>query len=671
MKQNSYRSEIDGLRAFAVAIVVLFHAGLGVPGGYIGVDIFFVISGFLITGVIRREMEQSTFSLVEFWERRVRRIYPALFVAMIATLTLGYFLLLPVELVKLGMSALSQPVLLANVYFWRDTGYFDGPAEERLLLHTWSLAVEEQFYLIFPILLLSLKTKNPTKLFQWLGFLASLSFVISTYGVFYYPRAAFYLLPSRAWELLVGCMLYVFPFEIRLSRCRDELLGAMGVAAIVFSAILLDSRSMFPGPAALPSVLGTAAIIFSTRGKSTTLIKRLMSFRPIVFIGRISYSLYLWHWPVIVSLNFYFGDEDPKTGAIAISCSLILAAISWRFVEIPYRNRVRIPRKRLFILASSSSALIGLTGILFIITNGMPERFPPRLSKLLDDTNRYGEEYAQDYPSMRFDKLPKLGVIENRIEKQDDIFLWGDSHGMRLAPMINEICIEYQLSGRALIVPGRVPLPGICQQAHSQKVALDELDAKELILEYVKVNHPSNLVLICRWSWYIEHSLQTALNQSANSDQENFQRSDKLIAKSTERNVNLLKNAFSQLISVCEESGTTVWIVKQAPEIRSVHPARDVFFYMLGLRHKMPIGGVSYEIHIASQSSLERVFRDIKSTNVRFLDPAPLFFDKDGHSILIFEGRSYYQDYIHLTKWGCEAFRGEVREMLREMQQKR
>jgi peptidoglycan/LPS O-acetylase OafA/YrhL len=212
MTGSGYRPEIDGLRALAVVPVVMFHLGLGFPGGFVGVDVFFVISGFLITGIIRRGIEHESFSLAEFWERRIRRIFPALFVMVVATLAVGSWLLLPNELEELGMSSVAQAFLLANVYFWRDTNYFAGPAEFKPLLHTWSLAVEEQFYLFFPLVLSFFRQLSRKKLFALFTAVALTSFAGSVYGAFFHAGATFFLLPTRAWELLIGCMLAVFPW---------------------------------------------------------------------------------------------------------------------------------------------------------------------------------------------------------------------------------------------------------------------------------------------------------------------------------------------------------------------------------------------------------------------------------------------------------------------------
>ena len=282
MAKSSYRPEVDGLRAIAVIAVLIYHLGIGLPGGFVGVDVFFVISGFLITGIIHRGLENGTFSLGEFWERRVRRIFPALFVVLAATLAAGYWLLPPNELEDLGRSSVAQALLVANVYFSQSTGYFAGPAEFKPLLQTWSLAVEEQFYLFFPLALCFLKRIGRMKLFTLLATIALISLAASIYGIVFHPGSAttFYLLPTRAWELLVGCMLAVLPWKCRPSPRRDGAIAILGLLAIAIPIFMYDSSTPFPGLAAVPPVLGTAAIIFATASTPTIWLCKALSLRP-------------------------------------------------------------------------------------------------------------------------------------------------------------------------------------------------------------------------------------------------------------------------------------------------------------------------------------------------------------------------------------------------------
>ena len=361
-----YRPEIDGLRAIAVLAVVFFHAGIGMPGGFIGVDVFFVISGYLITSLIIKDLQTDTFSLASFWERRARRIFPAAAAMVLIVLVAGWFLLLPTDYSTLAKAAAWQAVFAANFYFWKTTNYFSGPADEQPLLHTWSLAVEEQFYLFVPLILIALfrsprLRRRPILIFVFIvGFVAS--FAISIIAVSRAPGAAFYLLPTRAWELLAGSIVAVMPsIALTTSRWIRELFCWVGLAAIMIPCLLYSKETPFPGIAALPPCLGTALIIWaSSRETSETrnYACRLLAWRPMVFIGLISYSIYLWHWPL-----FAFGrylSITPLSSQFSMAlvvASFIFAIASWRLVETPYRKRtLGSSRKAMFTWAFSSVA---------------------------------------------------------------------------------------------------------------------------------------------------------------------------------------------------------------------------------------------------------------------------------------------------------------------------
>jgi peptidoglycan/LPS O-acetylase OafA/YrhL len=294
-----YRPEIDGLRALAVLPVLLFHAGLGMRGGFMGVDIFFVISGYLITTLIARDLQLGCFKMRDFWERRIRRILPAAAVMVIATLIAGAIILLPQSFENLGQSALAQSLMVSNFYFWQQDGYFAAPSDYEALLHTWSLAVEEQFYLILPALLVFLNRKFPARITLVLGLVFLTSLIWSFLGPYLYPTASFYLLPARAWELLLGSLIAIFAIKVPGGRLGAEFLSLAGIVLMVYPMLTYVPTTPFPGIAAISPCLGAALFIVATR-KHGTLARQFLSLSPFVFIGKISYSLYLWHWPLLV-----------------------------------------------------------------------------------------------------------------------------------------------------------------------------------------------------------------------------------------------------------------------------------------------------------------------------------------------------------------------------------
>ena len=365
------RDDIDGLRTIAVLPVLLYHAGLaGFGGGFVGVDVFFVISGFLITKIIADEISGDRFSILNFYNRRIRRIFPALFTVTAATAIMVLFVLGPSEVEEFGRSVVYIVFMAANIFYWRESGYFDTDAESKPMLHTWSLGVEEQFYVAFPIILLvSRRWLRSWPLLTWTGLVGSLA--ASIYGVRFYADATFYLLPTRAWELLAGSVLALGAVPVVRSFALRQALATVGLLGIVIPVLTYRSGMPFPGETAIPPVLGAALIIATgIHGGRPTWVAGLLSLRPVVFIGLISYSLYLWHWPVVVFARLLLGDF-PALGqtTVIVVLSFALATLSWRFVEQPFRQPVPkrsqwLVRARPVMAGVAVSVVFGAAGLL-------------------------------------------------------------------------------------------------------------------------------------------------------------------------------------------------------------------------------------------------------------------------------------------------------------------
>ena len=304
-----YRADVDGLRAVAVIMVLLFHADIGMLGGYVGVDVFFVISGFLITGLILKQQRSGTFSLLQFWGRRIRRIIPASTLVGVVCLLAGT-LLLPADFSELAKSLTAQQLMVSNIYFWKASDYFGGTAEVMPLLHTWSLAVEEQFYLGYPLVLIVLYRWSTRTAVAVLFAMAAVSLIIAEWGVWHHPTATFYLLPPRACELLLGGLLVYCPEPHRIGQTWRELGSWIGLALVVFAGVGYSTDTSFPGLTAMVPCVGTGLIIYLNTLQPTRLA-RILSLRPVVFIGMISYSLYLWHWPLFAFTCYWIGIDLP------------------------------------------------------------------------------------------------------------------------------------------------------------------------------------------------------------------------------------------------------------------------------------------------------------------------------------------------------------------------
>jgi peptidoglycan/LPS O-acetylase OafA/YrhL len=382
----NYRSDIDGLRALAVIPVVAFHAGLpGFAGGFVGVDIFFVISGYLICGMIAADIERGCFSLPRFYKRRVMRIFPALFAMFLVASVLSYHYLLPVELTDYSKSMLSAALSVSNIYFSQTTGYFDAPAETKPLLHTWSLGVEEQFYVICPLLMLLAYRFFRSHVATALAVCAALSYIGMLLIQTRNPTFAFYLTPFRAWELLLGALLSLRIFPILSTPRRKDFAGLFGVAVVLATMMGLSSSTPLPMMTTLACV--GAALVIASSETGLSLVGRALSNRLLVFVGKISYSLYLWHWLFIVFQNsdsFLFERSDSiETKVGLIAASVLTAYLSWRFIETPFRRwTLDTSLARVFGGAFAAiGAVIFLAGAALGL-DGAQYRFPHRVNAI-------------------------------------------------------------------------------------------------------------------------------------------------------------------------------------------------------------------------------------------------------------------------------------------------
>ena len=326
MQNNSFRQDINGLRAIAVIAVVLFHFNASwMPGGFAGVDVFFVISGFLMTGIIFRGIEQENFSILKFYVARANRIIPALAVLCLVLLVFGWFYLTPLDYKALGKHAASSVAFLSNIIYWRESGYFDAASHEKWLLHTWSLSVEWQFYIIYPLVLVAMRKFMSIKTMKFLLLVGTvLGFVFCVIATYKWPNPSYYLLPTRAWEMMLGGIAYLYP--LTLSENRKKLFGWTGLGLIIGSYFLISSENPWPGYLAIFPVIGTFLVIQAHRNNS--IITNNLVFQK---LGTWSYSIYLWHWPLVVIIyTFSLPDYYIYLG---ISLSIFLGFLSYQYIE--------------------------------------------------------------------------------------------------------------------------------------------------------------------------------------------------------------------------------------------------------------------------------------------------------------------------------------------------
>ena len=443
--QAKYRPDIDGLRAVAVSGVVLYHASPTLlPGGFLNVDVFFVISGFLITSILLDELGDGGVSLLKFYERRVRRLWPALLCVVLGTLAAGAVLLLPHELAQLGTATVATMLFASNVYFWMQTGYFAPAADSLPLLHTWSLAVEEQFYLLYPAVLMVLWRLAGRRLAAAVLLLVVVSFAVSAWASVARPGAAFFLAPFRAWELLSGAVLAMLP-PARMSRpVIRHALSLIGLAAIALSFAALDKTAPVPGTGALPAVIGTAAVIAAGLGGHTTPAGRLLSWPPIVFIGLFSYPLYLWHWPALTFSRSMLGfSDDPAMIALAIAGALALATATYLWVEMPIRNRTVLKGRGQLWTAAGAATLATSAAALVIVARGgfvWPVEEATRALILANQARAHDWQYPENCQRnfMRHvERVEAIAICRIGLARERKILLWGDSYIEQLFPALS------------------------------------------------------------------------------------------------------------------------------------------------------------------------------------------------------------------------------------------
>lgn len=388
-----YRREIDGLRALAVLPVIFFHAGFSIfRGGFVGVDIFFVISGYLITSIIARELEEGRFSIVRFYERRARRILPALYLVLACSMAAAWFRFLATDFRDFMACVTAVTLFVSNFYFLEHIDYFSIDAEVNPLIHTWTLAVEEQYYIFFPLLLMAVWRFGRRFAILTLAAIFVASLVYAQWASHASAKLAYYMLVTRAWELLIGsaAALYLGKRGHLQSRMLNELGAVAGVVLIVGSLLFITQWKPYPSIYTLPPTVGTFLIIFCA--VPGTWVNRVLSWRAFVGIGLISYSAYLWHQPLFAFARY--GNYPAPSGATMFALGLAvfpLAWLSWRFVEAPFRNHRLVSRRQVFALSAIVGVLLGAAGVAGYRSGGVPERAAVQKWKLLDyqPDNRY------------------------------------------------------------------------------------------------------------------------------------------------------------------------------------------------------------------------------------------------------------------------------------------
>lgn len=506
-----YRPDIDGIRAVAVLLVVVFHFHLlpMLNSGFMGVDVFFVISGFLITTIVQSQLNANTFNLRTFWMHRIRRLAPALVATTALTLVAGWLWLMPAEFAKLAQQTIAAQLYYANIFYWRNVNYFGLQAHDVYLLHTWSLAVEEQFYVLFPLLLLAVATWARHRLFSILTLLALSSFLLNVGFVSVKPEATFYLMPTRAWELLVGSLLALYVMRQQGGRPRAaQVSGVAGLVCLGISIFAYREDTAFPGSFALwPVAAGALLILSGSFGPSIT--GRLLSLRPLVYVGKISYPLYLVHWPVNVFAAAALGDRYAWGWRLTmLLLSAALASLIYHGIEGPARRWLGQVQART-VLSGYMAALVGavVLSIVVLTTDGVPSRYPDRVVKLAS--------YARDTPpplheceysgraALQIQAMCRLGA-KNVAPRW---FVYGDSHAWAASGAVDEWLLATDQSALFMFVHSCPPLLGVYVFRQGATCVLSNAAALALLKDQPTVTH---VLLISTWRQAKEGKLSSS-----------------------------------------------------------------------------------------------------------------------------------------------------------------
>jgi len=640
----SYRADIDGLRAIAVLSVVLYHVGVpGFQGGFVGVDVFFVISGYLIASLIDGEIAQHDFSLLRFYERRIRRIFPALFAVIAVCAFMAWIFLMPQEFKHFARSMKAAALFTSNIQFEKESGYFDIGAQMKPLLHTWSLAVEEQFYIVFPLLLMAVSRFGRRRTIVVFSVLFIASLAASVWGVFRSPTPAFFLSQFRAWELLVGVLL---AFKVAPPPSRPftrQTLAALGVGLIAMAVFTFSECTPFPGLAALLPCLGAGLVIHAHAGDG--LVGRALQTPALVFIGLISYSLYLWHWPLIVFTPYLTGHQlSVAQGSAIVVGSTVLAALSWYFIEKPFRGHAgNVGRRPLFASAAFAMAAAVVFGSYVLTERGMPARLPAAVQTVYAATYDIGPFYrpacfidtngdsGPTLADVRSGKLCGLGTKEGA---GPAFLVWGDSHAATMAPAIDVAAAEAGVSGRIAAHASCPPLPDVQLPGRIQTERCREFNAT--VRELIASRHIPLVFLVAYWPKYVHDSElpHQGIFFDASTAPPVADKSAPIV------------HAFDRLMADLKRQGTKVVLVMDVPEMGRYVPEAVA---------RAMLTGASTDIappwdYIAKRQALSRTLLTNFAANygASIVDPLSALCS-NGHCNAVRDGMPLYQDADHLA----------------------
>lgn len=629
-----YRPEIDGLRAIAILPVLLFHAGL-LSGGYLGVDIFFVISGYLITGIILSDLTKNNFTFGKFYERRARRILPMLLTICLVSTPFAIYLMPSKQLLEFAQSAISVEFFVSNFWFWQKVNYFSSEVNLLPLIHTWSLAVEEQYYLIYPLLMFYLWRYGRKHLLVILVTLGLISLIFAHYFSTLDPAANFYLLPSRVWELTVGAILAYLELNVRRpdNSLKNSIFTCSAFFTLCYCLALFADNTPQPNFITLVPVLATATIIWFSRGNDV--IAKLLTTKLLVGIGLISYSMYLWHQPILAFSRLHnFGMLSDYTKLLFIPLTISFSYFTWRYIEAPFRNKATINIKKL------AAWLITLASVLLIIASVVIVRQgQSRFSSIPESV-----QTTFNFATKNILCIPDSGeaketycLVGNINKSEPDFIAYGDSHAQSALIGLNTAALKQNKFGIVFHLNSCNPImdlkitPDITKECDNRNAS---------VYEYVKRHQVKTVIFISRWSFLFTYinKFRATLAPSVNV-QKNFR--------------NAQQN-FSAVIQKYQKLGVKTVFMQQVPE--QLRDPKLVYAAVYDLEPQYRQRTLAaYSLPATSNQQLQHQFLDFIAPIINYkttiLNPSTQFCNTDT-CLFGTLNISYYRNKDHVSTAG-------------------
>jgi len=644
-----YRAEIDGLRALAVVPVILFHAGLELfSGGFVGVDVFFVISGYLITTILIEDIENKRLSIVNFYERRARRILPALFLVMTVCIPFAWLWMSPNQMKDFSQSLVAVSLFSSNILFWRESGYFDAAAEEKPLLHTWSLAVEEQYYVLFPIFLILAWRFGKNRVFWMIVVIAAISLLLSEWGWRNKATANFYLAPTRSWELFAGS---IAAFIVQKQGVqKNNLLATLGLAAIIFSILFYDKNIPFPSVYTLMPVLGVVLLVLFA--EKETIAAKLLGTKVFVGLGLISYSAYLWHQPLFAFARIRMETHPPLKWMLLLSVvSLFLAFFSWKYVETPFRKKNIFQKRKLFLISIFGILSLSIAGLLGHYTNGFPNRTPNIVMEIYSRSLVLNPNENNCHLGPGYNESDLIHPIKTCTEFMPSgtpsLVMIGDSHLGATGYALQRQLIENSIESYSVSYTGCIPIRGlqILQQSSEHRCA----EYNESMIEYAKKVSAETIVLVGRWDQYILGTAYDNGEGALENNGQDFGATDTLFTGSINltsredrvrqqivQQLNELSNDFK--VYVVEPIPVPAWHVPNDFVSRSSFSEYNRTYSLQNYNHRM--------------EDFRLIFDEL-NPSITVIQTSPTFCVSD-RCIVQKDGELIYRDTNHLSMFGAD-----------------